>query len=390
MTTERRISQQIRMVERVLAEYGQQRGTPLARFLSGFFKRNRQMGSSDRRAVARLVYHYFRIGSAARDLDLSTRLAIADFLCSDDSVLADHLPTDFQPAINGSLDEKIYLLEDRTAFRLKDIFPYSEYLSAGLDGPAYVKGLLVQPDLFIRLRPGYEAEVKAQLTEKGISFRPCGERALALPNGTSLDRIPEIRGKYAVQDYSSQQTGRYFKAGNGERWWDACAGAGGKSLLLNSLQPGVSLLVSDVRASILRNLNERFEEAGIRRYRQKIIDLTQGTRALGTEQFDGIILDAPCSGSGTWGRTPEMITHFSAASLFRFSTLQQQLARQALRHLPPGKPLIYITCSVFAAENEEVVDALRLSGDVEVEAAELISGYHHRADSLFVARLIKR
>src|SRR5690606_6249491 len=114
------------------------------------------------------------------------------------------------------------------------------------------------------------------------------------------------------------------------------------------------------RRSILRNLDERFDAAGVKSYRQKVIDLSNDTATvLGDEQFDGIILDAPCTGSGTWGRTPEMLSAFDSQAIGRFAALQRKLAAQAVKHLKPGKPLIYITCSVFAEENEGVVSYLQ-------------------------------
>jgi len=391
MATERRISQQIRMVERVLHEYQQQRKIPLARFLTGFYKRNRQMGGNDRRTVSRLTYHYFRIGNAARQADISTRLAIAEFLCSEDSALVQLVLPALYPSVDKPMEEKLVLLEQQTDFRLEDVFPYQGQLSEGVDGSDFVKSLFVQPDLFIRLRRGHEAEVQKRLTEEGISYRVLGTSRLALPNGVALDRIRDLVGKYEVQDDSSQQTGTFFDAADGESWWDACAGAGGKSLLLLDSHPAINLLVSDVRTSILRNLDERFEAAGITKYRQKIIDLTKDTAViLGKEQFDGIILDAPCSGSGTWGRTPEMITSFDRDSIRQFAAVQRQAAEAVIKHLKPGKPLIYITCSVFSEENEQVIAFLQNTGLVKLERAELLQGYRHRADSMFVARLIRR
>src|SRR5690606_20322966 len=130
-----------------------------------------------------------------------------------------------------------------------------------------------------------------------VDYRIVDTLTIALPNGTALDRVGGINGYYEVQDYASQQTGLDFEATAGERWWDACAGAGGKSLLLLDQSPGVNLMVSDTRRSILRNLDERFERAGIKSYRQKVVDLTKDSAGvMGDEQFDGIILDAPCSG----------------------------------------------------------------------------------------------
>src|SRR5690606_27107738 len=94
MVSDRRINQQLRTVERLLQEYRQQPpNMPLARFLSGFYKRNRQMGGNDRRIASRLAYHYFRIGNAVRESAFIQRLAIAEFLCNNDSVVVQqHLP----------------------------------------------------------------------------------------------------------------------------------------------------------------------------------------------------------------------------------------------------------------------------------------------------------
>lgn len=389
MFSEKRIRQQIRTVERLLDEYAQESGVPLARFLTAFYKRNKQMGSNDRRMASRLVYHYFRIGAASHGEERATRLAIADFLCSDDSPVAHSLLPELYPHIQSGLLEKITVLETNTTFRLEDIFPFRRFLSTGIDRTAFVESLLVQPDFYIRLRLPYGAEVMSALKASSIPYRQVEPHTLALPNGTALDRIAGIAGKYEVQDYSSQQTGRYFDASDGESWWDACAGAGGKSLLLLDQSPGIRLLVSDTRRSILRNLDARFEKAGITHYRQKIVDLTTDTSAiLGDEQFDGIILDAPCTGSGTWSRTPEMLSSFDSASISRFATLQRRLATQAIKHLKRGRPLIYITCSVFAEENEGVVNYLQEYHGLHVQQTALLHGYRHKADSMFVARLL--
>ncbi|WP_257667079.1 RsmB/NOP family class I SAM-dependent RNA methyltransferase [Parapedobacter tibetensis] len=385
---EKRIQQQIRTVERLLQEYSGDE--PLARFLSGFYKRNRQMGSADRRIASRLAYNYFRIGLAAAKSPLPDRLALAEFLCSKDSAVAQLLLPELYSHISDELSQKIALLEDYTAFRLADVFPYTSHLSAGVDQLGFTYSLFTQPDLFIRLRHAHETEVLSILEKENIPYQKLSDFTIALPNGTALDRIPGLAGKYEVQDKSSQQTAAYFEASAGEHWWDACAGSGGKSLLLLDSNPSVNLLVSDTRNSILRNLDERFEAAGIKSYRRKIIDLSKDADTiLGDEQFDGMILDAPCTGSGTWGRTPEQISAFDEQSIGRFATLQKQLAGNMVKHLKPGKPLIYITCSVFSAENEHVIEHLQAHHSLRLERMDMLCGYLHKADSMFVARLVK-
>ncbi|RZL28339.1 MAG: RsmB/NOP family class I SAM-dependent RNA methyltransferase, partial [Pedobacter sp.] len=174
-------------------------------------------------------------------------------------------------------------------------------------------------------------------------------------------------------------------------WWDACAASGGKSLLLHSLEPNIELLVSDVRENSLNNLQERFQLAGLKKYHLKAMDLLQNNdQILHHYQFDGVLLDAPCSGSGTWGRTPEMLYFFEKYKIENYVKLQKGIAANVIKYLKPGKPLIYMTCSVFKAENEDVVDYLTKTYDLELERMELIKGYDKKADSMFVARLIKK
>ncbi|MDQ7949858.1 MAG: RsmB/NOP family class I SAM-dependent RNA methyltransferase, partial [Pedobacter sp.] len=152
----------------------------------------------------------------------------------------------------------------------------------------------------------------------------------------------------------------------------------------------VQLLVSDIRTNSLNNLQERFQLAGIKKYQLKQMDLLQdNTQILHHYEFDGILLDAPCSGSGTWGRTPEMLYFFEEYKIDNYVKLQKAIASNVIQYLKPGKPLIYMTCSVFKAENEDVVDYLIENFGLKLEQKELIKGYGQKADSMFVARLIK-
>ena len=157
------------------------------------------------------------------------------------------------------------------------------------------------------------------------------------------------------------------------------------------MEPKIELLVSDVRENSLHNLDERFQAAGIKKYHKKVLDLLQNNdQDLHDYVFDGIILDAPCTGSGTWGRTPEMLVHFDAHKIDYFSRLQKSIAERIVKYLKVGKPLIYITCSVFKKENEEVIAHLLANLPVTLESMQSITGYNDKADTMFIARLIKK
>jgi len=381
---------QLKTFQRILAEYPAE--TPLNKFLPGFYRQNKQMGSTDRKVAGRLLYNYFRLGRALANRPQDERLLVAEFLCNTQTnSFLQHFKPDWAACIAFTIDEKIDLIQKTYSdFKLEDIFPWWDKISVDIDKQAFLKSFFIQPDLFIHVHNGYDHLVKAGLNKAQVAFKDEGGGCYSLPNGTRLETIFPAQHWFEVQDYSSQQTANYFKPQKWDAWWDACAASGGKSLLLHELEPDIKLVVSDIRESILANLDERFRSAGLLKYQRKQLDLTQNNdQALHNYAFDGIILDAPCSGSGTWGRTPEMITQFEFGKIDFFQRLQKSIATNVIKYLKPGKPLIYITCSVFKAENEDVVDHLVKECGLLLESIEVLKGYRRKADSMFVARLSK-
>lgn len=381
---------QIRAFRQILEQYNG--NVPLHRFLFTYFKQHREMGSSDRRWATRHIYSYFRLGRALADQDVDIRLAVADFLCNaEPGMVTSYFLSDLTAFQGESTVRKVELIRERFgSFNLDDVFAFSAELSEGITRYELNLASFVQPDLFIRVKLSAMDEIIARLKANHIECRQIGNQTLALPNGTKLEQLIQGAGKYQVQDLSSQKTALFFQPGEWEYWWDCCAASGGKSLLLHDLEPKVQLLVSDYRSSSLENLDERFREAGIRKYQKKVLDLVANNDPdLHHYEFDGIILDAPCSGSGTWRRTPEMLHYFDPVKINSFSRLQKAISGNVVKYLKPGKPLIYITCSVFREENEYVVSWMQENLPLKLERMETITGYAERADSMFVARLIK-
>jgi 16S rRNA (cytosine967-C5)-methyltransferase len=386
-----KVAHQIRAFEQIIASYDG--ALPLHRFLVTYYKQNKKMGSSDRRWATRYVYNYFRLGKALLKEIPVQRLAIADFLCSDTpSLVIEHYLSDLLEQVNLPVQAKITLIKDRYPdFDLAAVFPFSpSLLSTSLDLEAFYASFFTQPDLFIRVQKNHAHKLLNTIKEAGVSVHEISDTTFALPNGTKLEHIIPEQKHYQVQDLSSQKTGQFFQPQPHDYWWDCCAASGGKSLLLHDLQPKIELLVTDVRENSLRNLDERFEVAGLKKYQKKVLDLLENNeQVLHHYTFDGIILDAPCSGSGTWGRTPEMLSFFEEHKISFFNKLQQQIAANVVAYLKPGKPLIYITCSVFKHENEEVVNYLQKALGLTLESMEVIKGYQDKADTMFVARLLK-
>jgi len=201
-----------------------------------------------------------------------------------------------------------------------------------------------------------------------------------------------------VQDYSSQRTAELLfnlksKISKSKySVWDCCAASGGKSIMVYDLYPNIDLTVSDIRDSILHNLKKRFVEAGIKQYDIFKVDLTNTHSLLTTHnsQYDLIICDVPCSGSGTWGRTPEQLLYFEKNKISHYATVQKKIVANVLKHLKPGGHLIYITCSVFRKENEEIVDHMRQHLGLELIQVKLLKGYNINADTMFSALLRKQ
>ena len=127
----------------------------------------------------------------------------------------------------------------------------------------------------------------------------------------------------------------------------------------------------------------------IRNYHVTGYDLEQAVSSIAPESFDGIIADVPCTGSGTWARTPENISFFKEDDLKYFIRKQEQIVDNVIPLLKGGCPLIYITCSVFKDENERMIEMLNKKYNMIVESSGLIEGSQHGADTMFAARLIK-
>ncbi len=356
---------------------------PLAHYLKNYFKQYPKLGSRDRKVLSAMAYSWYRakkgtclpagkVDSLELGVGIETQVIACMKVCGNEKLLPPHPAVVAIPESDFDIDAQ---------------FPFDVALSEGIEKNDWLQSMLVQPFLFLRIRKDM-GKVTSLLNGAQIPYTFITDNCIRLPNGAKIDAVlPE--DTYAVQDASSQHTGAFFHPKKNELWYDCCAGAGGKSLLLKDIEPGVRLTVSDARESIIHNLKQRFKQYRLEPPIAHVTDVSNEPllrKALGAKQFDNIICDAPCSGSGTWARTPEQLYFFDPKIIEQFSALQKSIATNVSRHLKPGGRLIYITCSVFKQENEKVVSYILQKTGMKLIDSELINGIGIGADSMFVAQ----
>lgn len=207
--------------------------------------------------------------------------------------------------------------------------------------------------LWLRLQTSDPAAVHAEFSRRGWKFTP----SAALPDALRLDSEVDLStteawrdGSVEVQDLGSQLLLASVGIPPGGHWLDACAGAGGKSLqLARLLGPAGSVEATDIRPAALAELRERATRA-------RLPNVTICARPSRTV-YDGVLVDAPCSGTGTWRRAPHLKWVTRPEHLARAAARQLELLRQLAPLVRPNGLLVYATCSLARSENAAVVAA---------------------------------
>lgn len=367
---------------------------PFASFIKKFFSANKKYGSKDRKQISQLCYSFFRLGKAVMNVSLDEKILVALFLCTGQpNKILEALRPEWNSNVGLGIEEKYSMLNALPIAigTMSNVFPWEKELSEEMDFEKYCSSFFIQPDLFLRLRPGKEELVKGKLSNAGIEFETVSANCLVLPNATKIDTVLEIDKDAVIQDLNSQQVGRFLgyalapPRNDKPAVWDCCAGSGGKSIMAYDLNPKIILTVSDMRESILANLKKRFQVAGIKSYTNQVVDLVAENYKSGKQLYDIIIADVPCTGSGTWSRTPEQLYFFNENKISNYARVQKQIVSNVIPQFKPGGSFIYITCSVFKKENEEVVEFIEQKLKLRLVKKEIIQGYEKKADTMFVA-----
>lgn len=222
------------------------------------------------------------------------------------------------------------------------------------------------------------APLDAQLTP----YSPDGIRLFEKP---ALTRWPLYQqGLIEVQDEGSQLIARLVAPRRGEMVVDFCAGAGGKTLALGALMRSTGRLYAfDTHARRLAGLAPRMARAGLSNVHPAAIASENDVRVKRLAgKIDRVLVDAPCSGSGTLRRNPDLKWRFDESEFVRVNTIQGNVLRAAARMVKPGGRLVYATCSLLAPENQDLVERFvaETPGWRVVPAAEVLAPQGIRID----------
>ena len=216
-----------------------------------------------------------------------------------------------------------------------------------------------EPKLWLRSKRGQAQDLAERLV--GAEVSPLLPDALLYRGEEDLFKTPEFHaGEFEIQDIASQVVGLVCAPQPGETWWDTCAGEGGKTLHLSDLMQNKGMLWASARAEWrLTKLKRRAGRAKVFNYRSAFWD---GGKKLPTKtMFDGVLVDAPCSGIGTWQRNPQARWTTDENDVRELSAIQKSLLANVASSLKPGGKLIFSVCTLSKAETVEVVEQFNAS-----------------------------
>ncbi|HET9459053.1 MAG TPA: RsmB/NOP family class I SAM-dependent RNA methyltransferase [Sphingomicrobium sp.] len=389
MTPAARLQAAIDILDLVIESAGDD-GPPADAIVTRYFKTRRYAGSKDRRAVRELVFRGIR---RAAERPVSGRAAIIG-LAEDDPGLRELFgqPRGPEPPAADESASKPGIVPD---WLIPELSP--------LVGPGEWPALLERAPLDLRANVSRTSRETMLEMFEGSKPTPLSPWGLRLSADSRIDDHPAYReGLVEVQDEGSQLIALACDPKSGQRILDLCAGAGGKSLALAAAAPEAHILATDTNRTRLSKLAPRAERAGAR-IETRLLNRPKELEELWdwAASADLVLVDAPCSGSGTWRRNPEGRWRLTPERLGRLAALQGRLLDIGADMVRPGGALVYAVCSLLIPEGAGQVAAFLgrrsdwIAQDILEGAGRLDGGgrlltpAHDGTDGFFVARLLK-
>ena len=346
MTPSARVQAAIEILDAVIAS-ARDDGPPADAIVSAYFKARRYAGSKDRRAVRELVFAAIR---RIADPPESGRAAMLTLAGGDDELRA---------LFDGSAHGPAAIASGEEGADPGLVPRWIEAELSSLVTPAEYPALLERAPLDLRVNVARLSRERALAQVDDAEPTPLSPWGIRLRSETRVDQHPAyLAGEVEVQDEGSQLIALACKPADGIRILDLCAGAGGKSLALAAAAPGAAILATDTNRARLSKLSPRAERAGAS-IAIRLLDGGREAEQLSEfrGQFDVVLVDAPCSGSGTWRRNPEGRWRLTPDRLDRVTAIQSRLLDIAAPLVRPGGSLVYAVCSILSREGAGQVDA---------------------------------
>jgi 16S rRNA (cytosine967-C5)-methyltransferase len=391
MTPSARVQAAIEILDLVIAS-ARDDGPPADLIVQAYFKTRRYAGSKDRRAVRELVFRAIR---RSGEPPASGRVAMIGLAGDDKEIAAAFDGTPHAPPRIGSREKG-----SEGAL----VPQWIEHELSALATPDEWPALLDRAPLDLRVnvaRTSRDAMVEAFEDAEPTPLSPWG---LRLPPDSRVTEHPAFtEGLAEVQDEGSQLIALACEAQPGQRIVDLCAGAGGKSLALAAAAGGKAEIVAcDTSRARLSKLPDRARRAGAK-IATRLLNAPREAEELADLELsaDAVLVDAPCSGSGTWRRNPEGRWRLTPGRLDRVIVLQQRVLDLAAPLVKPGGKLVYAVCSLLTREGADQISAFlgRHSGWTVQDtlsnvgrwdgAGKLLTPGHDRTDGFFIACLAR-
>ena len=334
-----------------------------------YFRENKNLGPRERHTVSETVYAVLRFKTRFELLARSgpggreRKLAILGFSGSSDFLAGALKPQESEWLAHcSSAGEAAMMDMHRHNLPVWMVPNLKAQVADGFDALAETLNTPAPLDLRVNTFKSKREDVRKALKAHGISatdtpYSPWGLRLSANP---SLTRLPEYeQGAFEVQDEGSQLLAALLGAKRGEMVADFCAGAGGKTLAIGAMMRSTGRLYAfDTSAHRLDGLKPRLARSGLSNVQTAAITNERDDRVKRlSHKMDRVLVDAPCSGTGTIRRNPDLKWRLKEAELAEITALQSRILASAAQMVKPGGRLVYATCSLLTQENEAVADA---------------------------------
>ncbi|WP_350431321.1 RsmB/NOP family class I SAM-dependent RNA methyltransferase [Shewanella sp. H8] len=407
---------------------------PADRIIGQYFREHKKHGSKDRRVIRESLFGLFRWRGWLNQLDsgqkhstwfqqLSTCAMLEQHQWSDiisawnefaqwSQTRADKIQLEHKASLNDKLSA-FATLSGITTSQITQLLPqWFWQLCPVVEAEQYavVNAMSSRPPIWARAQTLSAAKVIESLRQAGVEAEASHYFSDAISLGHKSINLNEInlykQGHIEIQDLASQVIGQICQPSSHEKWWDACSGAGGKTLQLYSLmsQQNVpitgNIISSDIRRKPLEELRKRANRAGFENI--SVVPWKGDELPVDANAFDGVLVDAPCSCTGTWRRNPDMRWLDDASAIIDKPILQLAILRRSAAAVKSGGKLIYATCSLSPSENEQIVqDFLSETTEFELEPVthpftgqqcDMLTIWPQQADSdgMFVAKMRRK